>query len=221
MHLRAVRALQIVEPYNHHRSIRRAATRRPPSSLTICFGSWLMSYLLNCASVLPSVREQKCHWLARMLFGRKCDANRIVAGNIALRARSNLDLIVRRNARPRPDQNLHPPRQVRRQLRSRRRRWSLCVAAEGRQGKGKDKDSKRSNSNQHLPRLSHAAGFPAPRTAFHYSSKQSFRPPQIARRPDVRQREIEPVGVLISHRPQFILPILHAESAAVPVIRGL
>ena len=116
VHLRAIRALQIVEADDQDRRIRRATPRRPSVSDTSSFGSLLMSYLLNCASVFPSVESRNVAGLLDFPFVTKNYADRIEARNFALRPRTDLDFVVGRNRRLRADQHLDPARQLRRQL---------------------------------------------------------------------------------------------------------
>src|SRR5450756_2627169 len=65
--------------------------------------------------------------------------------------------------------------------------------------------------------ISRRTGLAAPAAAL----KQTLRPSQISCRPDIDEREIKPVDVFISHRTEFILAVFDAQSAAIPVVRGL
>ena len=59
VHLGAEGALEVVEADDQHRGVLRAAARGTASGRRLVLGSWLMSNLLNCASVLPSVESRK------------------------------------------------------------------------------------------------------------------------------------------------------------------
>ena len=169
-----------------------------PSPLTSSFGSLLMSYLLNCASVLPSVESRKIDRLARLAIRRKGHADRVEARNLALRPRTDLDIVVRRNGRLRADQHLNATRQLRRKL-SRSLRRGLRVAAKSSQRKGKNQGTKRLHNSRHNTSIISRSGQsprhvqPARKHRSRASSKQARRPPQIARRPDIHQREVEPL----------------------------
>ena len=96
------------------------------------------------------------------------------------------------------------------------------MATKSSQHDAKNKGTNQPKSSQHNASIISRGALSTPAQlasiAAPESLEQPFRPSQVTRRPNICQRKVEPVSVLIRHRPQLVPPILHAETAAIPVI---